>query len=66
MKNRFKVLRSERDRTQAQLVSELEVSRQTVTTISKAKFDPSVPLAFKVARLFVLAIEKIFEDETAS
>lgn len=66
MKNRLKVLRAERDWTQAQLASELEVSRQTVNAIEKGKFDPSLPLAFKVARLFGLSIEDIFQDDGAS
>ncbi len=65
MKNRLKVLRAERDWTQAQLAVELEVSRQTVNAIEKGKFDPSLPLAFKAARLFELAIEEIFQDEMA-
>ena len=56
MKNRLKVLRAERDWTQAQLAFELDVSRQTVNAIEKGKFDPSLPLAFKAARLFGLAI----------
>ena len=64
MKNRLKVLRAERDWTQAQLAEHLEVSRQTVNAIEKGKFDPSLPLAFKAARLFDLSIEDIFEDET--
>jgi putative transcriptional regulator len=64
MKNRLKVLRAERDWTQAQLAIELEVSRQTVNAIEKGKFDPSLPLAFKAARLFGLTIEEIFQDET--
>ena len=63
MKNRLKVLRAERDWTQARLADELEVSRQTVNAIEKGKFDPSLPLAFKLARLFGLSIEEIFEDE---
>ena len=62
MKNRLKVLRAERDWTQAQLASELEVSRQTVNAIEKGKFDPSLPLAFKAARLFGMSIEEIFDD----
>jgi len=66
MKNRLKVLRAERDWTQAQLAIELEVSRQTVNAIEKGKFDPSLPLAFKAARLFGLTIEEIFQDETGS
>ncbi|MGK0342593.1 MAG: putative transcriptional regulator [Candidatus Azotimanducaceae bacterium] len=64
MKNRLKVLRAERDWTQAQLALELQVSRQTVNAIEKGKFDPSLPLAFKAARLFGLSIEAIFQDET--
>ena len=63
MNNRLKVLRAERDWTQAQLATELEVSRQTVNAIEKGKVDPSLPLAFKAARLFELAIEDIFQDE---
>ena len=62
MKNRLKVLRAERDWTQANLADELGVSRQTVNAIEKGKFDPSVPLAFKVARLFDISIEDIFQD----
>jgi len=67
MKNRLKVLRAERDWTQANLADELGVSRQTVNAIEKGKFDPSLTLAFKVARLFDLSIEDIFQDSpTAS
>ena len=66
MKNRLKVLRAERDWTQAQLATALEVSRQTVNAIEKGKFDPSLPLAFKAARLFEMAIEDIFHDESAA
>ena len=62
MKNRLKVLRAERDWTQARLADELEVSRQTVNAIEKGKFDPSLPLAFKISRLFEMRIEKIFSD----
>jgi len=65
MKNRLKVLRAERDWTQAQLASELEVSRQTVNAIEKGKFDPSLPLAFKVSRLFKMSIEDVFQDDAA-
>jgi putative transcriptional regulator len=63
MNNRLKVLRAERDWTQAQLAELLEVSRQTVNAIETGKYDPSLPLAFKLARLFGLAIEDIFQDQ---
>ncbi len=63
MKNRLKVLRAERDWTQAQLAERLEVSRQTVNAIEKGKFDPSLPLAFKAAKLFDMPIEEIFQGE---
>ncbi|MEJ2385127.1 MAG: helix-turn-helix transcriptional regulator [Xanthomonadales bacterium] len=63
MKNRLKVLRAERDWTQARLAEELDVSRQTVNAIEKGKFDPSLTLAFKISRVFALRIEEIFEDE---
>ena len=63
MKNRLKVLRAERDWTQAQLAEQLDVSRQTVNAIEKGKFDPSLPLAFRAARLFGLTIEEIFQDD---
>jgi len=62
MKNRLKVLRAERDWTQADLAKELNVSRQTINAIEKGKFDPSLPLAFKAARLFKMPIEAIFDD----
>jgi putative transcriptional regulator len=63
MKNRLKVLRAERDWTQADLANALDVSRQTVIAIEKGKFDPSLPLAFKMAAVFGLAIEEIFLPE---
>jgi putative transcriptional regulator len=66
MKNRLKVLRAERDWTQAKLAEELDVSRQTINAIETGKFDPSLPLAFKAARLFEMAIEEIFQDEIES
>lgn len=66
MKNHLKVLRAERDWTQADLATALEVSRQTVNAIETGKFDPSLPLAFRVARLFSMPIEEIFQDEVAS
>lgn len=62
MKNRLKVLRAERDWTQADLADRLDVSRQTVNAIEKGKYDPSLPLAFRIARLYGLPIEEIFED----
>ena len=63
MKNRFKVLRAERNWTQADLAEALDVSRQTINAIEKEKFDPSLPLAFKASRLFDMPIEEIFQDE---
>jgi putative transcriptional regulator len=66
VKNRLKVLRAERDWTQAQLAHALQVSRQTVNAIETGKFDPSLPLAFRAARLFGLAIEEIFQDDDAA
>jgi len=63
MKNRLKVLRAENDLTQADLAIKLEVSRQTVNAIEKGKFDPSLPLAFKISKLFQLPIEEIFQEE---
>ena len=65
MKNQLKVLRAARDWTQADLAEALEVSRQTVNAIETGKYDPSLPLAFRLARLFGLQIEEIFEDEAA-
>jgi putative transcriptional regulator len=63
MKNRLRVLRAERDWSQADLAERLEVSRQSVNAIETGKFDPSLPLAFKLARLFDTNIEAIFTDE---
>ncbi|MFT6856304.1 MAG: putative transcriptional regulator [Cyclobacteriaceae bacterium] len=63
MKNRLKVLRAEHDMTQADLADALGVSRQTINAIEKGKFDPSLPLAFKVSRLFKQPIEEIFDDK---
>jgi len=63
MKNRLKVLRAERDWTQADLALALAVSRQTVNAIETGKYDPSLPLAFRLARLFGRPIEDIFEDD---
>ncbi len=61
MKNRLKVLRAERT-GRRRIWQRLEVSRQSVNAIETGKFDPSLPLAFKLARLFGLRIEEIFED----
>ncbi len=61
MKNRLRVLRAERDWTQARLAEELGVSRQTVNAIETGKYDPALPLAFRIARLFGLTIEEIFD-----
>lgn len=63
MKNRLKMLRAERDWSQAQLADLLDVSRQTVNAIETGKYDPSLPLAFKMAALFACNIEDIFEPE---
>ena len=62
MNNRLKVMRAERDWTQAELGARLGVSRQAVNAIETGKYDPSLPLAFKLARLFETAIEEIFDD----
>lgn len=62
MKNRLKVLRAERNWSQAELAERLDVSRQAVNAIETGKYDPSLPLAFKVGRLFGLTIEEIFDD----
>ena len=64
MKNRLKVLRADRDWTQADLADRLHVTRQTINAIEKGKYDPSLPLAFKIAVLFGLFIEDIFPPET--
>lgn len=60
MKNRLRVLRAERGWTQAQLADQLAVSRQTVNALEIEKYDPSLPLAYKIARLFERPIESIF------
>ena len=62
MNNRLRVLRAERGWSQADLGGELGVSRQAVNAIETGKYDPSLPLAFKIARLFELPIEEIFND----
>jgi putative transcriptional regulator len=65
MKNRLKILRAERDWSQADLAEKLDVSRQTVNAIETGKYDPSLPLAFKIAALFQLKIEEIFLSDGA-
>lgn len=64
MRNRLTVLRAERGWTQADVARELDVSRQTVVSIEKGKYDPSLPLAFKIAALFGRPIESIFEPNS--
>jgi putative transcriptional regulator len=64
MKNRLRVLRAERNWTQARLAEELDVSRQTINSVESGKYDPSLPLAFKIARVFGTTIEEIFEPAT--
>jgi len=61
MKNRLRELRTAKEWSQADLADKLEVSRQTVNAIETEKYDPSLPLAFKVARLFKKPIEEIFD-----
>jgi putative transcriptional regulator len=63
MKNRLKALRAERGWNQAELAERLDVSRQSVNAIETGKYDPSLPLAFKIARLFGQPIEAIFQDQ---
>ena len=63
MKNRLRDLRAERSWTQAELAQHANVSRQTINAIEQGKFDPSLPLAFRLAKLFNLKIEEIFLDD---
>lgn len=63
MNNRLRVLRAERGWSQAELGGRLGVSRQAVNAIETGKYDPSLPLAFKLGRLFELTIEEIFNDD---
>ena len=65
MKNRLRVLRAEREWSQADLAARLGVSRQTVNAIETGKYDPSLPLAFKIARTFAARIEDIFEEDSS-
>ena len=63
MKNRLRVLRAERRWSQAELAARLEVSRQTVNAIETERYDPSLPLAFAIAKIFGKLIEEVFEEE---
>lgn len=63
MKNNLKVLRAERDWSQADLAEKLNVSRQTINAIETEKYDPSLPLAFQIAKLFGKKIEEIFTPD---
>jgi putative transcriptional regulator len=63
MKNCLKVLRAERDWSQGDLAERLEVSRQSVNAIETGKYDPSLPLAFRIAKLFGLRVEDIFPQD---
>lgn len=66
MKNRIRVLRAERNWTQENLAEAVGVSRQTINAIEKEKFDPSLPTAFRIARLFGYPIEDIFQFENGN
>jgi putative transcriptional regulator len=66
VRNRLRVLRAEREWSQARLAGELGVSRQTVNAIENGKYDPSLPLAFRIARLFEQPIEAIFLPDDAT
>ncbi|HET7588379.1 MAG TPA: helix-turn-helix transcriptional regulator [Gammaproteobacteria bacterium] len=66
MKNRLKVLRAERDWTQQDLAEHIDVSRQTINAIEKGKYDPSLPVAFRLAAIFGCRIEDIFTPEMRS
>jgi putative transcriptional regulator len=63
MKNKVRELRTQKEWSQAELADELGVSRQTINAIETEKYDPSLPLALKIARLFKQTVEKIFEDQ---
>jgi putative transcriptional regulator len=65
MKNRLRVLRAEKGWSQAELAEKLGVARQSINAVETGKFDPSLPLAFRIARLFAQPVETIFEDEEA-
>jgi putative transcriptional regulator len=64
MKNRIKLLRVERDLSQAQLADELGIARQTVVALEAGKYAPSLPLAFKISRLFEKTVEEVFDADS--
>ncbi|WP_423604737.1 helix-turn-helix transcriptional regulator [Sphingomonas sp. MS122] len=66
MKNRLRVLRAERGWSQQDLAERLQVSRQSVNAIETGRYDPSLPLAFKIADLFELVIEEVFENPSTA
>ncbi len=66
MRNRLKVLRAERDWTQAELAQRLNVSRQSINAIETGKYDPSLPLAFAMAQLFQIPLESVFFPDVAA
>lgn len=66
MKNRLKILRAEQNLTQEELAQKVGVSRQAINAIETGKYDPSLPLALKLAKLFGLPVEQIFMDEDAA
>ncbi len=65
MKNRLRVLRAERGWSQAELAEKLGVARQSINAVETGKFDPSLPLAFRIGRLFGMRVEEIFDDSEA-
>ena len=63
MRNELRALRAQREWTQADLAERVNVSRQTINAIEKGKFDPSLPIAFRISRVFGMTIEEIFSDD---
>lgn len=64
MKNRLKVLRAERDWSQAQLADRIGVARQTIVALESGKYAPSLPLAFRIGKVFRVSVEEIFDPDT--
>jgi putative transcriptional regulator len=64
MKNRIRVLRAERDWSQAQVADKLGIARQTVNALEAGKYAPSLPLAFKISKLFALPVDQIFDPDS--